>query len=392
MNYKTYLQYVQKLREYIYKTRFDELESKGFLELYLLVSANLLKYIPKFNKEEHYKIIQDIQFHRSLSSVDQYFPFLVDDLKIIDKSNVTERSYTTSHIFVTYHTGSYRMFIQYLNKKDVSFCLVTQERFIKDQKATVQKLYKQGRKDNKDLEILPAENPRLIFELNNRLRKGISVVFYIDGNTGATEKKVNKNNNSLKIDFLNHHIYARQGIAFLAYLSKSPIAIAVAKRNENLSNTIHIKPLNTSSLLKKYNRNEFINTVTQKLYRELERFLRKNPEQWEGWFYIQKFFEIESTSINLVVEKKITYNSKKPITLVLDQFIHLIKHDEERIFLVTRRAYQIMKISNLMYEILRFFKTPQKITPNKVLVVKNQVFNWRFVKELIEMKFIKPVI
>src|SRR5690606_8691048 len=142
---------------------------------------------------------------------------------------------------------------------------------INDQGRVVQKIFKEMKRDqNAELEILAAENPRLIFELTSKLRNGTSVVFYIDGNTGVTEKKLNDNNNLLKINFLNNHLYARQGIAFLAYLSRAPLAVAIAKRKKNLSNTIRIKPIDTKKLIEKKERNNFINTVTKKLYKELE--------------------------------------------------------------------------------------------------------------------------
>jgi len=275
-----------------------------------------------------------------------------------------------------------------LRKMNISFCLVTEERFIEKQGATIQKLYKQIRKESDKLEILSAENPRLIFELINRLRKRVSVVFYIDGNTGALEKKLEQNKNLLKIDFLSHHIYARQGIAFLAYLSKSPIAIVLAERSENLDNIIYINPVKTIELIKKLNRKDYINSVTKILYHELELFLRKNPTQWEGWFYIHKFFENKAL---LNKRKEFIYNYPKSITLEIDQFIHLIKYDDKHIFLVKKKDYQIMKITNLMFEILNFFKSPKKIKPNKSLVLKQQKFSWTFIKELIEIELINPI-
>jgi len=258
----------------------------------------------------------------------------------------------------------------------------------------IQKLYKEVSGDsNKKLEILSASNPRLIFELIKRLRDGISVVFYIDGNTGSTEKKLSENSNLLKINFLKHHIYARQGIAFLAYLSKAPMAIAVAKRDGNLNNTIRINPVNTIKLLQNHNRNEFINIITQKLYGELERFLKINYEQWEGWFYIHKFFE-SKISLKKLSSKKEEISSNKTtkfVTLVIEQSIHLIKYDDNRMYLIKKEDYQIMKITNFLYNVLFFFKKSQTITSKKSLTIDNQEVNWNIVTELIEMNYLKPI-
>lgn len=392
MNDILYSENVQILKKDIYNTRFDEIESMGLLGAYLTLSANLATYFPQFSNNEHYEIIQNIQFHRSLSNMDQHFFYLLDELEINDPNKVVESSLETGHIFVTYHTGSYRMFIQHLNKTDVPLCLVTQEQFIKEQGETVKKLFKEvSNSKNKELDILPAENPRLLFELISRLRKGISVVFYIDGNTGATDKKLSDNKNLLKIDFLNHHIYARQGIALLAYLSKAPLAIALAKRDENLTNTVDIKLVDTTKMMEDFDRGEFVNIVTKKLYGELEQFLEKNLEQWEGWFYLHKFFETEIMEENLEASINTDIYSNESITVVLDQFIHLLKYDDEHIFLVNKKEYQVMTVTSDLYELLLFFKEPKKVIVNEELSVHDQIVDWKDIEELIEMNLIKPL-
>jgi len=393
MKNKKYLDNVVALKKEIYGIDFDDIENMdvGYQSLYSLVSANILTYMPEINIENHFKILQDIQFHRSLCSLDQYF--LIDNLKINDRFRVIEKSKNVGHIFVTYHTGSYRMFNKHLTINNISYCLVTEEVFIKKQGKMVQKLYNEVSKDsNKKLEILSANNPRLIFELIKRLKKGISVVFYIDGNTGSTEKKLRENKNLLKINFLNHHIYARQGIAFLAYLSKAPMAIAIAKRDKNLNNIIQINPVKTVELLQNHNRNEFINIITQKLYGKLEKFLINNYEQWEGWFYIHKFFETKISSENLISKEEVSSNKAiKFVTLVINQFIHLIKYDDNHIFLIKKDDYQIMKITNFLYNLLFFFKKPITITPNKSLLIDNKKINWNIVTELIDMNYLKKI-
>lgn len=389
----TYQKEVENLKGEIYNTRFDEIRNMGLLGRYLTISANLSTFLPMLKDEKHYKIIQNIQFHRSLSNIDQFYPeLLLEKLMINDKYNVINGIKNKAHIIVTYHTGSYRTVIQYLNKKDISFCLVTEKRYIKEQGITTQKLYKKINKDKKELEILPAENPRLLFDLVHRLRKGISIVFYIDGNTGSTKKKLSENKNLLKINFLRHHIYARQGIAFLAYLSKAPLSTMIIKRDKNLNNTIYVKPVETIDLIKKYNRNSFIHFITKELYQELEHFLDNNIEQWEGWFYIDKFFHSTKPCLDTnTCERKKTYKIASVVTLLINEFIHLIAYDDERIFLVKKREYQILRITKKLYDILTYFKVPKKITTKEALVIHDQKIEWKIINELIEMDYLKPI-
>lgn len=384
-----YLKNVEHYRKQVYGTSFDKL-GIGLLGVFMTVSANLLTYLPDLNDNEDNKLVRDIQFHRSLSGLDQYFFEVLNQAKINDRHHLIERSFSQSTIFITYHTGSYRLFLELLSKRNVNFALVTQEHFLKTQGDDVKNVFKRLRSNSDDeLEILPAENPRLMFELMNRLKNGISVVFYIDGNTGSANKEVDENKNLHKMDFLNHHIYARQGIAYLAYLSKAPIVAAIAKRNKDLSNRILVKPIHTKLLLKTKNRTDFINIVTEKLYQELESFLKKHPEQWEGWFYIDKFFKLENISeekpLNL---ERLSPDSSEKVTLQLDKSVHLKKYDEEHIFLITKKDYRIMNITNLLYEVLDFFRAPKELMPKESLMINNQVVDWDFITELIEMRFL----
>ncbi|WGD35642.1 hypothetical protein [Olleya sp. YS] len=389
-NKQTYFETINKTKADIYQTKFDEIESMGLLGMYLMMSANLSTFIPGLKDENHYKTIQDIQLHRSLSAIDQYYFHLLDELKVTDNSNILKNCHKEGHIFVTYHTGSYRLFIQKLNQENIPFCLVTEGNYIKEQGSETHKLFKELNNNTRDLEILPAENPRLIFELIKRLKQGKSIVFYIDGNKGATDKNLNENKNLLKINFLNNHIYARQGIAFLSYLSKAPLATAITKRDQDLNNYISIKPVNTKSLIEKNTRNDFINIVTKKLYSELEVLLNKHPEQWEGWFYIDKFFQQENT-VTEEAEHVTSFKPNKITTLAVNQFVHLIKHSEDKMFLVSKKDYKIMKITDFLFNVLSYFKIPKTIDPGKILKIGNNEVNWNVLEELVEMKFLKPI-
>jgi lauroyl/myristoyl acyltransferase len=390
-NRTTYFENVKNLKSDIYKTKFDEIGSMGLLGTYMMMSANISTFLSKWKSEDHYKLIQDIQFHRTLSSLDQYYFHLLDEIKVTDNTNILEKSQDTGHIYVTYHTGSYRLFIQQLNRENIPFCLVTEGNYIKEQGEVTQKLFKKLNNNSKELEILPAENPRLIFELTKKLRQGTSVVFYIDGNKGATNKDIDDNKNLLKIDFLDNHIYARQGIAFLSYLSNAPLVTAIAKRNSDLENEIHIQPVHTANLRESESRNSFINVVTKILYYQLEELLHECPAQWEGWFYIDRFFQ-QNVEAEKNTAVKIDTKSSDLVTLAVDSFVHLIKHSDENMFLVSKKDYKIMKISQYLYKVLSYFKIPKAVKPNMKLTIDDNEVSWSDLEELVEMKFLKPMI
>jgi hypothetical protein len=143
-------------------------------------------------------------------------------------------------------------------------------------------------------------------------------------------------------------------------------------------------------LIQKYNRNDFTNIITQKLYEKLEQFIKTNFEQWDGWFYFQKYFDVEQPIINLE-KKEVNIKNTKFVTFQINQFIHLIKHDDEHIFLVMKKDYQIMKITKFLYDVLTFFKISKKIIPEKTFIINNQKVNWTILNELIEMNYLKLI-
>jgi lauroyl/myristoyl acyltransferase len=304
-----------------------------------------------------------MQYHRSISSIDLLYPSLIENTKFNDNSNILEQSKTKSHIFVGYHAGSYNMILRCLAEKNIPFCVVANNDYIKDYEKIVQELYKDLPHDNSSerLQIFSAEDPKLLLKLTKNLSIGISVFIFIDGNSGTKKNDFSNDKNLLKIDFLNHHIYARQGVAFLSYLSKAPIVTVVAKRDENLNNNVTLNLLKTDELLaNSTNRSDFINSITKKIYKELEVYLINNYEQWAGWLYLHNFFDTDDISEELTTDTKTLNFSDTKFTV--SQYIHLVKHDENNIFLVKKKKYEIMRIERFLFDVLTYFQTPRRIS------------------------------
>lgn len=386
----TYLQHAEILKEEINNTKFTDLENNGLVWPYLLVSSNLSAFLPHLKDDDYYEIIQGMSFHRSLSGIELLYPSLLEKTKIYDKSNVIEHSAKQGYIFVSYHAGSYNLPLRHLVNKNIPFCVVASKDYLKEHEGIIQKLYKDiPNKDVKNLEMYSADNPRLLFDLVRKLKEGISVYIFIDGNSGTKKNELRKDKNLLKINFLNYYIYARQGVAFLAYLSKSPIATVIAKRDLELNNTIYINLIKTNDLIQKYNRKEFVSLITQKLYRKLEKYLINDYEQWSGWFYLHKFFDTEDFSEKINPEKgEISFKANR---FILNSNFHLVNHGDKSTYLVKKQNFQIVKIKKYLFEVLTFFKTPKKIIPKKTFSINHQEVSWSFVKELIEMNYLKPI-
>src|SRR5690606_27825515 len=131
-----------------------------------------------------------------------------------------------------------------------------------------------------------------------------------------------------------------------------------------------------------------INAITKKVYKELETFLIKNYEQWSGWFYIHNFFD--TNELAQQAERgapPIAYSQDSEF--ILNDFIHLIKHDEDNIFLVMKTKYEIMRIERFLFDVLTFFQKPRKYSVKEPLIIENEVVGYEFVEELIAMNYLK---
>ena len=76
------------------------------------------------------------------------------------------------------------------------------------------------------------------------------------------------------------------------------------------------------------------------------------------------------------------------MNFVLNDSVHLVKHDDENIFLVMKTTYEIMRIGNFLFDVLTYFKTSRIIT-DQPLLITDEIVGLEFLKDLIEMNFLK---
>lgn len=342
---------VNSIKTFIDNHNEDDLLKTGLFKNYSIISSSIHRFLPSVKSDNYLEFIKKAQFHRSLSLIDQKYYFLLDHLSILDDNFLIEKLKNESCIISTFHTGSYRLTISYLLKQEIKFVLVTESKFINDQGEDIKKLSSELKnhlelKQFKELEIFSAQDPNLLFNLKSKLNQGYSVVFYIDGNSGVDEFKIDEKK-LLNINFLSGNINARKGIAFLSYLTKKSIITIVCQRNSNYENQLTIESLNIDF---DNTRNEFIEEATRKIFSKLEDFLLKRPEQWEGWFYIHKFFKLNNEkggSFNKIARKeleKIDFHFNSENFKLID--INGIY------FVLDFRNYSIMEISKEIYLLL----------------------------------------
>lgn len=138
------------------------------------------------------------------------------------------------------------------------------------------------------LKTLYVEDPRCTVEFVNALKRNETVVFCIEGNSGADGPWGDTSKST--IDFLGHPIAVKNGAARLAAALRAPILPVIALRDGDATgNLIFGEPIIPPSGLTLSETEEFAKTSMQSLYAWIESYVRLYPKQWEGWSALHRW-------------------------------------------------------------------------------------------------------
>ena len=231
-----------------------------------MVSAALVNYLPATGIEAHKDIFKNILLHKKLSILEQSTYEVLDFVEIENLSNDTLTQLKNKpNIICTFHTGSYRVVNLFLTSNKIPYSLVVGKDIVQQQGATFQSLYNglSGNNPEADFNIIDAESANVGLQMLRELKKGRSLLLYIDGNTGAGAATT-KNDNRCAINFLNQQLFARKGIAFLAHAANVPI-ITVASYRKSFED-IRLKFFNPIIPDAGKERTLFAEEATQQIY------------------------------------------------------------------------------------------------------------------------------
>jgi lauroyl/myristoyl acyltransferase len=334
--------------------RVDMRREEGYCVRSGLFSANLTNFLPQVPEKEHDTMYQSLIRNLALEKFDRKLMHLSDvsalegDLSLINNPK-------KPFIFCTFHIGSYRLIANVLLRKGYNFStLVRQEVFEKQQKEF--KSYCAGMYDNfgtpSKVNILNAEDPRVLLQMTRELQAGRSILVYIDGDTGSGEE------HKTTVNFLNQKVKVRKGVPYASYLSGVPILPIVQYRKKNLQNVMRIgKPI---SINKNESRDQFSQRALSAIYKYFGQYVEKYPDQWEGWSYIHNSLVLKPEAAQYA-----TYTiNRKQTTYRFNQNRYRIFELESNFLLFDRSAYETFEITADMKQLL---STPVLKNPIKIL-------------------------
>lgn len=138
------------------------------------------------------------------------------------------------------------------------------------------------------LKTLYVEDPRCTVEFVDALKRNETVVFCIEGNSGADGPWGDTSKST--IDFLGLRIAVKNGAARLAAALRTPILPVIVLRDGDASGQIVFsEPIIPPAGLKPSEIEKFAQTSMQSLYALMESYVRLYREQWEGWSALHRW-------------------------------------------------------------------------------------------------------
>lgn len=251
--------------------------------LYHMADANLRYFFPQQSRAQSHALIADILYQQRMALADQRRYSLVEHTRVIDDAGVFDDP-AAPRIFCTYHTGSYRHLLQLLGARGIDCVLYIAGRTLGLQGGSIvsdstEAAARHGWRGK--LDTLDADNPASLLQGVRALRRGRSVVIYIDGNSGsgaAGEREAS-------VDFFGRRLHARSGVAYLSHLAQVPIVPSLCRRDGDANLSLHFQaPIVPAGA----NRTAYAIAATRTLFARLADAIADDLGQWEGWLHVHK--------------------------------------------------------------------------------------------------------
>ncbi|GAB2779643.1 hypothetical protein GCM10027275_23980 [Rhabdobacter roseus] len=349
-------QYRYTVRDYV--EAFDRLDlsrEEGYCVKLGLFSANLTNFLPKIPEARHESLYVNLQRNLALETFDRQIMSLSDVSAFEGNMSFIDGEAKKPFIFCTFHLGSYRLIANLLIRKGYHFSTLVRQGVYEHQKEEFQN-YCEGMHQRfgtpSTVNILNAQDPRVLMKILRELKEGRSLLVYLDASTGSGEE------NCESIDFLGQQIEVRKGIPYVSYLSGVPILPIVQYRKENLQNVLHVgKPIEAKP---NETREAFSKRSIRAVYQSFEKYIARYPDQWEGWNYIHNSLVLPQEN----VRKISSYARSVNHTFHFNRNRYRIFELEDNYLLFDRAGYQTYEITA---DLKAYLMAPVVKNPKKIL-------------------------
>jgi len=172
--------------------------------------------------------------------------------------------------------------------------------------------------------LIEAEHPAAALSILRTLKKGITLLAYLDGFAGTVLTEPAKRE---RVRFLGQHLWVRRGIPYLAHRAGVPLYPMLNFRKDDASIEVFqgriLQPEGVT-------REQFVSHSLQGIFDFLGSLLIHYPEQWETWLYLHEHVSPERCHRRLKIPPKRRYG--------------LLKVDGSR-YLMDKQTYEVRKLT-----------------------------------------------
>jgi lauroyl/myristoyl acyltransferase len=311
--------FTASIKRELVRVRGGQSNNLSLNNIYHVADANLRYFFPRMDKADREGVLDDVFIQQRMAFYDEGQFDLIDSTRLDDKAGILSSARAgQAHIFCTYHVSSYRHLFHFLAAAGFDCLLFMATRSLESQGANFLLNAQVGaaaRGWTGTMATLDAQNRNSLLYGTRALKRGTSIIIYIDGNAGVGANS--DNDRLLPVDFFGRQILARTGIGYLSHLSHVPIVPVVCTRSDSsaLTMTLH-EPIMPGSAA----REAYAKAATVALYALLEREIAARPGLWEGWLFIEKSLKREAENAPQLVDRPVTVTPDMTLQADVERF------------------------------------------------------------------------
>lgn len=264
----------------------DPMRDAGWINRFTYYSANLRHFLPALPEEDHLGLFRATAAHERYAALDiERFVHGVGYPVSEHGGDLVSALTNLAGVVCSFHTGAHLSIALKLIEADVPFAALVsaaaKQRLLEKSAQTL------GRRCPKVVWIA-AEAPGALSQLIHHLKKGISVLAFIDGGGGSHALRLQ---GLPRIPFLGQHLYIRLGIPFAAWLAGVPIyPVFPFRRANNVIDLYHTPPIHGVGAPKAL----FINHAATAIFTGYGAYLQHHPAQWLNWWELHRLVDAVS--------------------------------------------------------------------------------------------------
>lgn len=325
-----------------------------------IMSASLFNLLPGIPVAQHEDVIDQITFFQRWAIKDQNHLELIDDFVVEGTPPDVDALRAAPTIFCSYHIGSYRLLVPYLVRMKLGITLLIDSAVAEMQSDDFMAVVRSADPravDEGRFEIIDTAHSNLMIRMMRALRRGHSLVVFIDGNASVNGNKADPASMEA-LQFLGQTLYARRGVAFLSHLTGASVTPVLTKRTgaghwEN-------RVCWYSRITPGGDRETYVRTTIARLYQILEEALPDIVPQWESWRYIDKSLAVRNIEIPV---RSVDVSAVARDTALQLNLTRYAKYqlEENQYLLFDRCSYRSLLISPAFSLFLDGFKAAQSV-------------------------------